>query len=91
MANLLTGIAPKGSATTITRYNMVVTNGVETLFVSEKTSARKTKSALVKMLQSNGDDIFNLVGDGEISWDSRSKTFVFTGDKGTFYAKFLCV
>ena len=91
MTYLLAGIAPKGKASyAATRYNLVLTNATSTLFTSDGTSVRKTKGSLVNMMQDNCDAILDIVGDGEVKWNTRSKSFTFTGDKGTFYAKFIC-
>jgi hypothetical protein len=90
MANLLTGIIATGKVSYATRYNLVVTSAASTVFTSVGTSARKTKGALVNMMQDNCDAILDIVGDGSVKWNTRSKSFTFTSDKGTFYAKFIC-
>ena len=69
-----------------TQYFLRVTNkSGETVFEGSALTQRNYKAGLVAMLQNAGENLFDIVGDGEV--DYKSKAFVFTGDRGVFYAK----
>lgn len=73
-----------------TSFIMVVTSQRDGVLFEDNTyTFKKSKSKLVDRIRANGDVIFNLLGDGDVAYCGKTKSFTFTGPKGTFFAKFV--
>lgn len=60
-----------------TRWEIIFTDGAgmrEVLTITGK----KTKAAIVAAARAAGETIFNVVGDGTVDWDAKSKALRFS-------------